>query len=82
MVDNPDKAIAEACKKTGAIVNDYTAAPVYFCDSSNGAHEWLIEFEKEAPSLNEFTKELDSALKTINSDYEAKRSLFYSNRSF
>jgi len=33
----------------------------------------LIEFEKEAPSLDEFTKELDSALKSINSDYEAKR---------
>jgi len=73
IVDNTDRAIAIASEKTGAIVNDYTAAPVYFSDSSNGAHEWLIEFEKEAPSLDEFTKELDSALKSINSDYEAKR---------
>ncbi len=48
IVDNTDKAIAIACEKTGAVVNDYTAAPVYFSDSSNGAHEWLIEFEKEA----------------------------------
>jgi len=55
------------------VVADYTAAPVYFSDSSNGAHEWLIEFEKEATSINDFTKELDSALKSINSDYEAKR---------
>ena len=73
IVDNTDKAIAMASEKTGAVVADYTAAPVYFSDSSNGAHEWLIEFEKEASSLDEFTKELDSALKTINSDYEAKR---------
>ncbi len=73
MVDNTDNAIAIACEKTGALVNDYTAAPVYFSDSSNGAHEWLIEFEKEPSDLNLFTKELDAALKNINSDYEAKR---------
>ena len=73
IVDNTDKAIAIASEKTGAVVADYTAAPVYFSDAANGAHEWLIEFEKEGPSLDEFTKELDNALKTINSDYEAKR---------
>lgn len=73
IVDNTDKAIAEACKKTGAIVNDYTAAPVYFSDSSNGAHEWLIEFERPPADLEAFTRELDASLKNINSDYEAKR---------
>ena len=73
IVDNTDKAIAMACEKTGAIVNDYTAAPVYFSDSSNGAHEWLIEFEEEPKNLESFTVELDAALKSINSDYEAKR---------
>lgn len=73
IVDNTDKAIAMASAKTGAIVRDYTAAPVYFSDNSNGAHEWLIEFEKPPASLDDFTHELDGALKTINSDYEAKR---------
>jgi hypothetical protein len=73
IVDNADKAIAIACEKTGAVVNDYTAAPVYFSDTANGAHEWLIEFDKEPGSLEIFTKELDEALKNINSDYEAKR---------
>ncbi|MEO6613080.1 MAG: GH3 auxin-responsive promoter family protein [Chitinophagaceae bacterium] len=73
IVDNADKAIAIASEKTGAIVNDYTAAPVYFSDDANGAHEWLIEFEKEPASLDDFTQELDTALKNINSDYEAKR---------
>ena len=68
-----EKAIAIASEKTGAVVSDYTAAPVYFSDSSNGAHEWLIEFDKEASDLGLFTKELDAALKIINSDYEAKR---------
>lgn len=73
IVDNSDKAIAIACQKTGALVNDYTAAPVYFSDENNGAHEWLIEFDKEPESLNQFAYELDCALKSINSDYEAKR---------
>lgn len=73
IVDNSDKAIAIASEKTGAVVNDYTAAPVYFSESSNGAHEWLVEFEKAPASLEDFTKELDTALKNINSDYEAKR---------
>jgi hypothetical protein len=73
IVDNSDKAIASACEKTGAIVNDYTAAPIYFSDEGNGGHEWLIEFEKEPNNLELFTFELDSALKNANSDYEAKR---------
>jgi len=73
IVDNSDKAIATASRATGAIVKDYTAAPVYFSDGSNGAHEWLIEFEKEPQSVQQFTFELDTALKNSNSDYEAKR---------
>jgi hypothetical protein len=73
IVDNTDKAIAIACAKTGAVVTDYTAAPVYFSESSNGAHEWLIEFEKQPESPDIFTIELDAALKSVNSDYEAKR---------
>jgi hypothetical protein len=73
IVDNSDKAIALASKKTYAIVNDYTAAPIYFSEGDNGAHEWLVEFEKEPKDLEQFTFELDSALKSINSDYEAKR---------
>ena len=73
IIDNADKAIAVACEKTNALVSDYTAAPVYFSENSNGAHEWLIEFEKAPDNITAFTYELDNALKEINSDYEAKR---------
>ena len=73
IIDNSDKAIAVAAKKTGAIVNDYTAAPIYFSDKTNGAHEWLVEFEKQPESIEAFIYELDEALKNVNSDYEAKR---------
>lgn len=73
IVDNTDRAISMASEKTNSIVNDYTAAPIYFSDNSNGAHEWLIEFDKEPENRDAFIKELDTALQTLNSDYEAKR---------
>ena len=73
IVDNSDHAIAIASEKTDAIVNDYTAAPVFFSEANNGTHEWLIEFDKEPASLQQFIFELDNALKNCNSDYEAKR---------
>lgn len=73
IVDNSDKAIAFAAEKTGCVVNDYTAAPVYFSEQSNGAHEWLIEFDRQPDNLDHFIVELDNALKNSNSDYEAKR---------
>ena len=41
--------------------------------NSNGAHEWLIEFEKVPENLDYFIEVLDNALKSLNSDYEAKR---------
>jgi hypothetical protein len=73
IIDNTDKALAIACKQTDTVAKDYTAAPVYFSEEANGAHEWLIEFEKEPEDLQQFAYELDAALKNINSDYEAKR---------
>jgi hypothetical protein len=73
IADNADKAIAIASAKTGLMVNDYTAAPIYFGDQNQGAHEWLIEFDNKPSSTDAFAYELDCALKSLNSDYEAKR---------
>ncbi|MFI5195925.1 MAG: GH3 auxin-responsive promoter family protein [Chitinophagales bacterium] len=73
IVDNADNAIAIACAETGAIVSDYSAAPVYMTGQTNGAHEWIIEFDHLPVSLERFTTLLDKSLQAINSDYEAKR---------
>lgn len=73
IVDNADKAMVVACEKTGAIIREYTAGPIFMESNSNGAHEWLIEFEKEPESLGYFGEVFDNALKALNSDYEAKR---------
>jgi hypothetical protein len=73
IVDNADKALNEACRGTGAIIREYTAGPVYMGTANRGTHEWLIEFEKEPDNPEKFTDILDETLKSINSDYEAKR---------
>ncbi len=73
IVENSDRAIAIAAQITNSRVLDYTAAPIFFSETHNGAHEWLIEFEQQPTNLNKFTIELDNALKSLNSDYEAKR---------
>ena len=55
IIENTDQSIRIACEKTGSIVKDYTVAPIYFSEKQNGAHEWLIEFEKPPLSLEYFT---------------------------
>lgn len=40
---------------------------------NSGAHQWLIEFEKEPNNFEFFVSLLDENLKKQNSDYEAKR---------
>lgn len=73
VVENAERAIAMACEKTGAQINNFTAAPKYFGENEKAAHEWIVEFEKEPQDLEEFTHVLDSTLRSINSDYDAKR---------
>jgi len=73
IIDNAEKAIHIACDHTGAIINEYTAGPIFMCDNHRGAHQWIIEFEKEPQDLDFFVTVLDNSLKTLNSDYEAKR---------
>ena len=72
-VDNAERALIIACKATNSIITEYTAGPVYMTGDQNGTHEWLIEFEKEPDDIHRFTSELDKALCSLNSDYEAKR---------
>ena len=74
IVENAEAAIEYACEQTGAMISNFTAAPVYFEDSqSKGAHEWVVEFQKEPESLEQFAKLMDQKLREVNSDYDAKR---------
>ena len=73
IVENAEKAIAEACLKTNSQIRDYTACPVYMEDKARGKHEWLIEFIQPPSNIDDFGVVLDQALRGLNSDYDAKR---------
>lgn len=73
IIDNAEKALDVACKRTNAEISDFTAAPVFMSEKEKGCHQWLIEFTKEPSNNEEFAYYLDIALQSANSDYEAKR---------
>ncbi len=73
IIENAENALQIACKKAKAYVLDYTVAPVFMEGKEKGGHEWLIEFSKPPSDIDRFSELLDNALKSINSDYEAKR---------
>jgi hypothetical protein len=73
IVENAEQAIAKACESTGAVIDNFTAAPVYLQEGKKGGHEWIIEFRKKPDDLIRFTEILDNTLRALNSDYDAKR---------
>lgn len=73
MVHNTDKALEKTCEVLDCSIVDYTVAPIYMEKSKLGGHEWLIEFHKKPKNIQAFVTLLDSTLRAINSDYDAKR---------
>ncbi|QLE00597.1 GH3 auxin-responsive promoter family protein [Galbibacter sp. BG1] len=73
IIENAEEALQVACKATAAEIVDYTAGPIFMKGTEKGGHEWLIEFRKLPEDLQAFTKIMDDTLKSLNSDYEAKR---------
>jgi len=73
IIDNAEKALTEATNQTGALIKDYTAAPIFMDEDKKGGHQWLIDFEKMPADIEKFTNILDITLQKANSDYEAKR---------
>lgn len=73
IIENAETAIAKACESTGAIIDNFTAAPIYFDEGKRGGHEWIIEFRETPKDQQEFNQLLDQHLREINSDYDAKR---------
>lgn len=73
IIENAEEALKLACLKTKASIVDYTVGPIFMNGDNKGGHEWIIEFAKAPKNLDYFTELLDNALKSLNSDYEAKR---------
>jgi hypothetical protein len=73
IIDNAESALRKACLATNSEITDYTAAPVFMGEGEKARHQWLIEFSRPPDNPDFFTEVLDNALKSVNSDYEAKR---------
>jgi hypothetical protein len=74
IVENAERALANACNLLNCSVKNFTAGPIYLENNSKGKHEWLIEFIESPESNAEFEQVLDAEIRKINSDYDAKRS--------
>ena len=73
IIENTDKALRIVTQKTNSEIIDYTVAPIFMEGNTKGAHEWVIEFKTPPNDLQYFGELLDNSLKSLNSDYEAKR---------
>jgi hypothetical protein len=73
IIENAERAITAACEQTGAVIDNFTAAPVYLDHGKKGGHEWIVEFKVKPASMETFSRALDKHLRQINSDYDAKR---------
>ena len=73
IIDNAEYALRKACSGTNAEITEYTAAPVFMGEGEKARHQWLIEFSRQPDNPDFFIELLDNALKSVNSDYEAKR---------
>jgi hypothetical protein len=73
IVENAESAITKACEATGAVIDNFTAGPVFLEEGKKGSHEWVIEFKVGPSDQKKFNKVLDDTLRQLNSDYDAKR---------
>ncbi|MCH8319184.1 MAG: GH3 auxin-responsive promoter family protein [Bacteroidetes bacterium] len=47
IIDNAEVAVARACEETGAVLNDYTAAPIYFASPPEKEKRGIGETERK-----------------------------------
>ena len=75
IIENAEEALRIACSATQSEIKDYTAGPIFMEGNEKGAHEWVMEFRTPPKHFEDFIDRFDNALKSLNSDYEAKRNL-------
>lgn len=73
ILDNAERALQVACEKCNVIVDEYMAGPADIKNGAQARHDWMFEFINPPADLAVFGDALDNALKSLNSDYEAKR---------
>lgn len=76
IVEHIENAVATAASRTGLVIGEFTAAPVYPGPGTRAGLELAVEIETkltEPRHLAAFADEFDRALKAQNVDYTTKR---------
>ncbi len=74
IVEEIERALVGACRRTEAEVVEFTVAPRYPTASEpRGGHEWLVEFRVPPLEREEFARVLDETLQALNADYRTQR---------
>jgi hypothetical protein len=74
IVEEVERALVEACRRTEAEVVEFTVAPRYpAAGEPRGGHDWLVEFRRPPRDAGAFARALDAALVELNADYRSKR---------
>ena len=73
MEGNADEAMLKACMMCGAVVEEYSVAPIFHNGVAGGYHRWVVEFLHHPDDMEHFASLLDQTLRALNSDYDAKR---------
>lgn len=73
MIGNVEAALMKASQDTDSAVGDFTGAPIFMTENTKGGHEWMIEFSRLPADMERFTQSFDAHLRSLNSDYDAKR---------
>lgn len=65
-----EEAMSEAAKGCGAIVSEFTLAPLVDNPAGMPCHQWFVEFKKRPDDLQQFAARLDEALQGRNPYYK------------
>lgn len=69
IVEEVNAAMLDACSATGAVVQDFTVAPLIVPQKGDSCHEWLIEFAQPPTDMEAFNEALDRAMQQKNVYY-------------
>lgn len=73
MLHNTDRAMTMTCSELDLQLIDYTVAPIFPENERPAGHEWAIELAPGYLNKKAFAELLDKNLRSLNSDYDAKR---------
>ena len=67
-------ALEAVNQKHKCSIFNFTVAPKYISVDEKGRHDWYVEFDKQPPCINDFSRDLDLAIQKENINYRQKRS--------